>query len=76
MKHQSKLSQEQQHIEQQAAAHETRQQAGQEFANVEEMLRADAAQTVVPPEITERLKKSAATLPPPRQSWWKNLFAR
>ena len=71
MKHQSKLSQEQQHN----AAHELRPEAGQEFAGAEELLRFDAAHTMVPPEIEQRLKQSAAGLPPPpKRSWWQNLF--
>jgi len=73
MKQQTKLSQEQQ----QAAAHQSGQQAAHEFATAEELLRSDAAQTVVPPQISERLKKStgkAATSRP--RSWWKNLFGQ
>jgi hypothetical protein len=77
MKQQSKLSQEQQHAEQLAAAHTTRQQAGQEFASAEELLRFDAKQIAVPPQIAERLKQSAGNLPPPpRRSWWKNLLGQ
>ncbi len=76
MKHRSKLSQEQQHTEQQTGAHETRQSAGQEFASADELLRYDAAQTAVPPQIAERLKQSAAGLPPPRRAWWKNLLGQ
>jgi len=72
MKQQSKLSQEQQH----AAAHQARQQTGQEFATADELLRFDAAQTVVPPQIAERLKRSVSDLPLPRRSWWKNLFGK
>jgi len=74
MKHHAKLSPAQAHTEQQAGAQETRQQAGQEFVSADELLRYDAAQTVVPPQIGERLKASAASLPPPRRPWWKNLF--
>jgi hypothetical protein len=71
MKQHSKLSQKQEHaIEQTAHAH-----AAKEFATSDELLRFDAAHTGVPPEIAERLKKSAAALPPPtRRSWWRNLF--
>ena len=72
MKHHAKLSPEQTHAEQQTGAHETRQQAGQEFASADELLRFDAAQTVVPPQIGERLKQSAAGLPPSRRPWWKS----
>jgi len=76
MKQQSKLSQEQQHAEQQAGLHETRQQTGQEFASAEELLRFDARQTEVPAQVAERLKQSTGHLPPPRRSWWKNLFGQ
>jgi hypothetical protein len=73
MKQQSKLSPEQQ-LEAAQAAHEAKQQSTQEFAGADELLRFDAAQTAVPPHIAERLKQSAGDLPPPRRSWWKNLF--
>jgi hypothetical protein len=72
MKQHSKFSQEHQH----AAAHEARQQTGQEFASAEDMLRADAGQTAVPPEIALRLKHSLGGLPAPRRSWWKNIFGQ
>ena len=73
MKQQTKLSQKQESlVEQQAKAETVR-----EFANSEELLRADAAQTPVPPEIEARLKKSAAQIPPPvTRPWWKNLLGR
>jgi len=71
MKQRTKLTQKQEHVaEQQTQAHATR-----EFSNSDELLRFDAAQTVVPPEIAERLKKTAAHIPPPPpRPWWKNLF--
>jgi hypothetical protein len=72
MKQRTKLSHEQQHATAHEA-HETRSQAGHEFAGAEELLRFDAAQTIVPPEVELRLKQSAAALPP-RRSWWKNMF--
>ncbi len=79
MKHERKLSQEQQHI-QQAAEQQNQRQAAREFGSAEEMLRFDAQQTNVPPEIATRLKRNAngtatgpATAP---RSWWKNLFGR
>ncbi len=71
MKHQSKFSQEQQ----QAATHQTGQQPAREFASAEELLRFDAAQTNVPPEIAERLKRTTSNAtPPPRASWLKRFF--
>ena len=70
MKHHSKLSQKQEHVaEQTAHAH-----AAKEFSNSDELLRFDAAQTTVPPDIAQRLQKSAAQIPQPPRSWWKNLF--
>jgi hypothetical protein len=71
MKQHSKLTQKQEHVaEQTAHAH-----LAKEFSNSDELLRFDAAQTAVPPEIAERLKKSAAHLPPPSQrTWWKRFF--
>jgi hypothetical protein len=72
MKHQTKLSQEQQ--QQHAAEHQTQQQAVREFANAEEMLRYDAAHTPVPPAIAQRLQKSTGDLPQPKLAWWKRLF--
>jgi hypothetical protein len=72
MKHQTKLSAEQQ--QQQAAEHQTQSQSAREFANAEELLRYDAAHTTVPPGIAQRLQKSAADLPAPKTTWWKRLF--
>ena len=71
MKHQIKLSQEQQ---QHADQHQTQQPPAREFANPEELLRYDAAQTTVPPDIAQRLQKSTGNLPEPKASWWKRLF--
>jgi hypothetical protein len=71
MKHQTKLSQEQQ----QAAAHQTGQQAAHEFATAEELLRFDAAQTAVPPQIAEKLKRTTSqATSPPRSGWLKRFF--
>ena len=74
MKQQTKLSSEQTHVETQSS--ET--QAAREFASADELLRFDAAQTVVPPQIAERLKHSAQNIAPaaPRASWWKNLLGQ
>ena len=69
MKQKSKLSQHEQHL---AAHTQQHQQAGQEFAGPEELLRFDAAQTPVPPQIAERLKQSVPPAAP--RSWWRNLF--
>ena len=72
MKHQSKLSQEQQ--QQHAAEQQTQQSGPREFASAEELLRYDAAHTTVPPEIAQRLQKSTGNLPGPKPAWWKRLF--
>jgi hypothetical protein len=73
MKQQTKLS-----AEQQSRSVETGQQmqaqSAREFANAEEMLRYDAANTTVPPEIARRLRKSTGDLPAPKMSWWKRWF--
>jgi hypothetical protein len=70
MKRQTKLSQEQQHAETQ----QTRQPVGREFASVDEMLRFDAEQTPVPPEIAQRLKKSTDAEPAADRAWWRRFF--
>jgi len=69
MKHQSKLSAEQQ--QQHAAQNQTQSQGAREFANAEELLRYDAANTTVPPAIARRLQKSTADLRGSKPSWWK-----
>jgi hypothetical protein len=71
MKHQTKLTQEQQ---QHAAQHQAQQPAAREFANAEELLRYDAAHTPVPPGIAQRLQKSTGDLPGSKPAWWKRLF--
>ena len=50
-------------------------QAAMEFGSSDELLRFDAAQTTLPPEIAERLKRAASNLaPPPRIGWLKRFF--
>lgn len=46
-----------------------------EFSTPEEVLRFDAAQTVVPPTIAERLRRSVASEPAPKQSWWRRWWS-
>ena len=71
MKQQTKLTQKQETV----AAQQTQSNPAREFANSDELLRFDAAQTTVPPEIAVRLQKTAGQIPPPPpRSWWKNLF--
>lgn len=45
-----------------------------EFATVDEMLRFDAKQTVVPPEIARRLDQSLQNEPCRPRSWWRRLL--
>jgi hypothetical protein len=65
----SRLTQHQQVREE--AAQQTR--AGTEFAQVEDLLRADRAQTPPPEELESRLQQSVAreAPPPPPLPWWK-----
>ena len=72
MKRQTKLTTEQQ--QQHAAEQQAQSQTAHEFASVEEMLRHDAIRTPVPPSIEQRLKQSAADLPPQKQAWWKRFL--
>lgn len=57
-------------------AQEERQSAhgASEFASIEEMLRADAAQTPPPESVETRLKTSIAKERPRPRSWWRKLF--
>ena len=74
MKRQSKLTSRQSEQEQQLSHQEAQQQAGQEFATVEAMLRHDALHTPVPPSIAHRLQESLGPMSPPRRSWWQRWF--
>ena len=77
MKSQSKLnSQEQKKQEQHAAEQHAAQTTAKEFGSVEELLRYDAQQTVVPPGIAKRLQESLREnpAPPPPRSWWRRFF--
>jgi negative regulator of sigma E activity len=74
-----KLQHQEQHEHEVAAElkHQSRQeQTAREFATAEEAIRADAAETEVPPAIAERLQKSLDANPPvvPEKSWWRKLF--
>ena len=72
MKQETKLStgQQQDH----SAETQTVKTTAQQFDNVEQLLRYDAAQTPVPPEIARRLNQSVAESPPPRRPWWRRIF--
>ena len=70
MKQQSKFSTGQEQVTQQQATQQTAQQM--EFENSDELLRFDAAHTLLPPQIAQRLKESSAHIAPPvPRSWWK-----
>jgi hypothetical protein len=73
-KHLSKLQPHQE--ETLAHHHQQHTQSAREFATPEEMLRCDAGQTVVPPQVLERLRDSLAREPQPRRPWWKRWFRR
>ncbi len=68
----SRLGQQQQAREQAAA----QQQTGHTFASVEELLRADRAQTPPPPRLAARLRESLAREPAPRRRWWQRWWRR
>jgi len=68
MKHEKKfIPQEQQHV----SETQSRQTAAREFASVEELLRYDAKQTIVPPEVARRLNQSLQNEPASARSWWR-----
>jgi len=74
MKQQKKFeSQQEQEL---SAQHQSAQNTVQEFSTVEELLRADAAQTAVPAGLADRLQKSSADFPRPNRSWWKKLLGQ
>ena len=50
-------------------------QTAREFANVEELLRADAAQVEMPETVKSRLAESIAQEMPEKSSpWWRRIF--
>jgi hypothetical protein len=74
MKQQNKFSTGR-HQEQAAGEQTTAANSGAlEFQSPEELLRHDAAQTTVPPEIARRLSQSIAESPAPRRPWWRKLL--
>ncbi len=70
MKNQTKFSQKNQTVAQQQALRQT----ALEFANVEELIRHDAAATPAPPVVEQRLRQSILQEPDHCRSWWKRLF--
>jgi hypothetical protein len=74
MKPHSKFSQQQ---EQQAASEQqTHSEGTQEFTSPEEVLQYDAARTVVPPAVAQRLQASLDSTSFPALSWWRKLLGR
>jgi len=74
MKRETKLTQKEQE-KLAAGQQQTQLSSGQEFANVEEMLRHDALHTPVPPTIAYRLEESVKELPPSAaRAWWRHFF--
>jgi hypothetical protein len=60
-----------------ASQHATKSESAADFATPEALLRHDAAQTAVPPEVAARLRDSlAGDPPPPPASWWRRLLGR
>jgi len=73
MKHQSKLTSGQQ--QESAVEQQTGQQSARDFSSPQEMLRHDAAQTLVPPAVAQRIGHSIQGLPRPQpRSWWQRFF--
>jgi len=70
MKQQTKLTQKQESVVEQQSQPRT----AKEFENSDEILRFDAAQTTVPPQIAERLKNTTADVTPPKTGWLKRFF--
>jgi len=71
MKRQTKhTSQEQAEL----ATQEKQQVTAREFASPEELLQHDAAQTLVPPTVANRLADSLRSEPKPERSWWRRMF--
>jgi hypothetical protein len=76
MSQQKKITVRREVEEQQSPTHqEAQHHTVQEFATVEELLRQDARDTLVPPIIAQRLEQSLSQLPaPPRRPWWRRIL--
>ena len=61
-----------------AAAHHqhSSEQSAMEFAQPEEALRFDAAQTAVPEKVEERLTRSMKREPQKETSWWRRMLGQ
>jgi len=72
MKHQKKFESQEQ---EQVAEAQSQKTSAREFASAEELLRFDARQTEVPPDIAKRLGRSLQNEPRPARSWWRRWFS-
>ncbi len=73
MKRQTKhTSQEQEQLSQM----QSQERSALEFATPEDLLRHDAKEVSVPPEIAERLARSLQSEPRPARSWWRRFLDR
>ena len=70
MKQKTKLTTEEQN---QLSEAQLKPGATREFTSAEELLRHDAAQTVVPATVSKRLGESIQFEPKPERSWWQRL---
>ncbi|HTL17860.1 MAG TPA: hypothetical protein VL793_11530 [Patescibacteria group bacterium] len=71
----SRTRQQHEEVQHSSLEQQARQEAGREFANVEELLRHDAQGTTVPPGIAQRLQESISQLPPEaRRAWWRRIL--
>ena len=62
--------------QEQIAETHSQQTSTREFATTEELLQHDAAQTVVPPAVADRLAHSLRNEPKQERSWWRRMFSR
>ena len=74
MKRQTKLTSQEQQLQQHSVEQQLQQTSAHEFATAEEMLRHDALHTPVPPAIAHRLKESIGPMPAAPRPWWRRLF--
>jgi len=71
MKHEKKFREQEQ---QQVSETQARQAGAKEFGSVEELLRYDASQTAVPPDVTHRLDRSLQKEPCRPRPWWRRIL--
>ena len=73
MKQKTKLTPTEQ---QQVSEAQSQKTGAREFATAEELLRADASQTEVPPVVEQRLDESIQREPKPARPWWQRVLRR